>query len=619
MVISEKILNIYFNFNTPFEQILPALMQLGFFSYRKANTFCPAISVEIPTTRPDCNSFYGLVRELKSLMPSLKLPQINISNWTMRNMHNFEYSAVTISYDAITVSDIMIDALKNNGLFTGNKITDFSNFQTLMYGNPVIFFNYVDKFTVKVLKEDTKINDFFYLKGTPVIIVNEKYLPWLPLKNGLIDNSISEGNITFLTIYFSSEYIKKVIDRYSSIDFNKYYYFIKNSNSEDSLRSVMSIQNGTKCHFFKESNRECQIALSYENIKDVLGIAPNWEFVKRCLKSFGYKINLNGVVIPYYRNDVKSEEHVAFDIMRICFSELSKLNTVEEKYIKIPVEQVNEIMIGLSFDSYCEIISYPFISKKNVDFYSSYNTNMYLPIKILNNQRNDKIYCLFTFQIGIINNLNNKYNKLFERGNIKYINKEGKYETREVICIGEKCGDDITNFFKVISQIKLYIKKEIMIFPYHKKNNYTWKINSGKEWVGDIAYIIDNKTIVLLFEFVTDIIENKPVKIISGNIKNMTRNISLDINISISYMEVLKKINDCDTDNILDDVKLEKASVIRKSDIIVINYVLKMIYCNTTKDSIKTFNKKIYNELHNYCGFTKNRKETKILSKRIDN
>ena len=601
MVITENLLYKYFNFKDSLDIIYAAFEQLGFFAYKTENQFCLTISVEIPTSRPDCNSIYGLVRELKSIVPNLTLPSFEISDWLKYDSHSCEFAAVTLCYESIVVSGIMIEALKANGLFSDNEILNFANFQMLMFGNPVIFFYHTDKFIIKVLEEDVIIDNNKFFKGTPIIFAGENHFPWLPLKTRLssYDNINNKDKITFLSVYFPTQDIKKIIDLYSNIDFNKYYYYIRNSNSHDSLMSVMSIKEGMEPHYFINHVEMNLIPLSHEEIVNTLGINLEREVINKALQSLNYKITYDEISAPLYRKDIVNSKNVVFDIMRICFSQFTTQSNTENIDKATMINAVDDIITGLSFAGYSEIISNPFVSKKDIEY--NYNgKEKHLPIKILNKQKNDKIYCPMTLRIGIMKKLNAKNHKLFERGQLKYKNINGNLETRDVICIGETNDGNLSGFINIIRQIQFNIKQKLTLYNFHSDDNYYWELWAGDLWVANIIYIVKNngKNIVTLFEFATDIIENIKICILNTDIDYMTRDISIDIDISTCFIDVINNIVNIDTENIVYDIIVMSADIISKSNNIVINYKLRLIYFKTTKEAIRKLNEKIYIEMH---------------------
>jgi hypothetical protein len=145
------------------------------------------------------------------------------------------------------------------------------------------------------------------------------------------------------------------------------------------------------------------------------------------------------------------------------------------------------------------------------------------------------------------------------------------------------------------------MNRSLRIISYQSDDRYFWTILSGDLWVGNITYILKNngKEISTIFEFALDIIEYPTaMKMIDSECGFMIRNISMDIKISLCLFDITRKIFECDIENIIVDIQIINAKLISKSNVSLVNYELRLIYHNTSKENIKALNDRIYKDLH---------------------
>lgn len=369
----------------------------------------PVIDLELRGNRADCYSIYGIAREvsaafgkgLKSLKTE-KLIKVNkLANSGLKiNTPLVKRAAMTEIYNVkIQKSPKWLqDRLEAYGMESINNIVDLTNYVMIETGEPMHAFDLDkvkgDSLEIRMAKDSEKITTFM---GT-VLTLTDDDLVWakgntLLSVAGAIggkDNSVSSEtkNILLEAANYDRANIRKSIYRHSlltesgirhekdldpnlvDIAIGRFLYLIRKYGWGDF--------DSTCVDYYPRRILPWKIKLSFSQLNEIGGVEIERAAVKRILTNLNFDIdkfdkNSIEVNVPTYRTDVKLEEDLIEEILRIYGYENIPAHVLS---LEIPkpvtpdfIKQEQSLRISATSTGFNEIISSAFV-KEDLSMYN---------------------------------------------------------------------------------------------------------------------------------------------------------------------------------------------------------------------------------------------------------
>lgn len=389
------------------------------------------LDVSITSNRADCQSIYGLCREIsvlynKKLKP-LKLEYKEISTTKTKDIKIMSHDNCS-RYTGRIIENIKIEQspkiiqqrLRLCGLKPINNIVDITNYVLLEVGQPLHAFD-MDQLDGDIVVRNSTEKEQVTLLDKSIVTLNEDMMVIADSKKALAIAGVMGGEFSGIndntkTVYLeaarfargsirttsrklgvrtdSSARYEKGVD-YQSID----------TGRERALALFDEIGAGQVTSYKKDvTNKQPtqkQIVTSFEQICSVLGIDVPKKIIEEILNSLYIttKQDKNKLIctVPLFREDIDNFTDLAEEVIRIYgYDKIkSKLFSSSETVFggynerQKAINLIKNVMIG---DSVNEVITYSFINKNIIDKLNC----------------NDNI--IINKQIEIINPLNEEYN-----------------------------------------------------------------------------------------------------------------------------------------------------------------------------------------------------------------
>jgi len=351
------------------------------------------LDVSITANRADCNSIYGLARELattlgRRLRP-LKLDYDTKSKTTIDV--EIEDADACNMYSATSIADIKIKSstqkirrrLFSLGLKSINNVVDLTNYVLLETGQPLHAFD-ADKVDGKIIVRNAKDNEsIFGLDGKEHklnknhLVISDKNHP-LAIA-GVIGGQYSAISENTKKVILESARFSRSLIRTASRELNvvtdsskRYEKGVDYYSVETGRRRFLSLIDEYKIGNIIDNKDQVkikhkQLKLDAKKIDALLGIKIPSAFIKKTLRSLGFGVDNNIITVPLYREDIDNYTDIAEEIIR--FYGYDKIK--EESIVTLPMtrggiskerERLNEIENLLnSFGAY-GIKNFSFVS-----------------------------------------------------------------------------------------------------------------------------------------------------------------------------------------------------------------------------------------------------------------
>ncbi|MFA6074162.1 MAG: phenylalanine--tRNA ligase subunit beta [Candidatus Woesearchaeota archaeon] len=450
------------------------------------------LDLELRGNRADCYSILGIAREVSAIYGTkLKnLPIIDIKKVNkLQNINLKVLTPLVKNVEIIEIKNIKIEKspkwlsskLTAYGIETKNNIIDLTNYVMIETGEPMHAFD-LDKIDsnlqIRLAKTGEKIITFM----DSALSLNDDDLVWatndtilsvagaIGEKHHSISNSTK--NILLEAANYDQANIRRTVYRHKlltdagirhekELDPNmvgfavsRFLYFIKKYNWGEFKTEVYS--------YYPKKINPWKINLNFNYLNKLSSLNLKTNEIKKVLDKLQFKIveknkeNLT-VLIPTYRTDVKLEEDLIEEIIRIYGYDNIPANTLSLEIPKnitpdyiLQEERLRNSAVSIGFD---ENISLSFIREKYLSLQTNKNNNVTLinpPSPEIKYLRSSLFPNLLESAKKIMNE-RGKLVQLFEIGKI-YTKSNNKYEEkRKIGFIYTKYHNSFTEFKSLIS------------------------------------------------------------------------------------------------------------------------------------------------------------------------
>lgn len=368
------------------------------------------LDVSVTANRPDCNSIWGIAREVGAVLhKTVKAP---VTSYTATPERIFNLLDVQVAdaelcprYMAKAVKNIKIcespkiikDRLRAVGIKPINNIVDITNYILIELGQPMHAFDYEKiaghRIIVRRAEEGETIttldNTAHNLDNDVLVIADtEKPLAVAGIMGGL-DSGIS--NDTHTIIFESAKFARDNVRRTSrklnlksdsSARFEKGIDFLSQAIAIDRALTLIQTNGwGTIISGTIDTNMNAvkprTLTVPYKKINNILGIKVPTEKMVEILNSLQIKTVVKGkrleCQIPAYREDIEGANDLAEEIIRLygynkikstLFADASKQTMGGRDAFRTKEDLLKRILTAKGAN---EIITYSFISPKTFD------------------------------------------------------------------------------------------------------------------------------------------------------------------------------------------------------------------------------------------------------------
>lgn len=450
--------------------------------------------IEFTPNRGDCLSINGLLRDLSAFYntsfskdlydkPINKL-SFDFINKAPQHCSNISFLKIDIDEHISNYTgslEAYFSDLKNT---KNNFFTDISNFISYETGQPTHCFD-ASKITNALTLEydktecefETLLNKTIKLSGRNLVFKSNNSV--ISLAGVIGGNSTACSKSTRSVIvecaYFNPEVIIGKSVKYDlhsdasykferGVDIGSHEFVLKRF-----LKVVENHANIINVEIFSENINNFlnyEILFDVNKINHILGIKLNEKEYKNYLERLGFKITNNKIIVPTYRNDVKSQNDLAEEVARsIGYDNIRPLKfLIPQNKKNIFLSKENYLKSLLTDKGFYEVINNPFISEGNKN-----------SIKIDNPLDSNRAYMRQSLKQSLLNNL--LYNerrqkdsiKLFEISDLYSLNDEiSKKKVVGIIASGRQ-GKNYVDFSKKINNEYFSFLTDNAIFPQNIK------------------------------------------------------------------------------------------------------------------------------------------------------
>jgi phenylalanyl-tRNA synthetase beta chain len=360
--------------------------------------------VSVTPNRPDCNSIYGIAREVGAVLgkkvnsPSLKYEINNtINNDIKVNVSNFDlcprYMASRIKNAQIMPSPKwMRDRLRKVGIRAINNFADITNYVLIEIGQPMHAFDYRNiegkTINVRMAKTSEKITALdeksYSLKPDHLVIADgKKPIAIAGIMGGEYSSiALDTNDVIFESAIFARGNVRTTsrnlgLSSESSVRFTKGVdYWSCETGMKRALALVWELGCGKIVggiiDIKQKEEKEKVIDVSINKINSLLGIEIPSQKIAEILNRLEIKTKIKGdtlsCVIPLFRTDLENHADIAEEIIRyygydkVGFTLPDTSSSIKigvNKFYKA-VEQTMQTLVGLGL---YEILTYSFINK----------------------------------------------------------------------------------------------------------------------------------------------------------------------------------------------------------------------------------------------------------------
>ena len=349
-------------------------------------------NMELTPNRGDCLSVHGLVRDLAPFYEidltsdiyekELKKLDIGFVNHAPEACSHISFLKIEIEGEITAYSGKLKEYFKDLNINKNNFFTDISNYISYEMGQPTHCYDAkkIGNFSLEIIEEDKK----FHTLLEKEIVLRHKNLVFL--QDGEVINlagvmgdlntscSINTKSVIVECAHFNPEEIIGKSVKYN-IKSDAAYKFERGVDPlchEEVLRRFIEIvsnhANIMNLEIYIDTSIDyspIKIPFDVNNISNILGISNDKELFKEYLLKLGFDIIDNEIIVPSYRNDIKSLNDIAEEIARVIGYDnipatplkLPPANKVTD--IKILEQNVKDFLIKNGF---FEVINNPFVN-----------------------------------------------------------------------------------------------------------------------------------------------------------------------------------------------------------------------------------------------------------------
>ena len=373
------------------ELLSQKLFQLGHEHEIHAEIF----DMELTPNRGDCLSLMGLARDLNIFFGSSKVIDIykdNISTLEIDFENLSPLDCPQISFLEIEIdstTDIYKPYLENYFSFIGNKktnfFTDISNFISYELGQPTHCYE-SETIKNKLTFQNKDCNTTFEtLLGTEIVLKDNncvfssdgQIISLAGIMGGASTAcSTKSKKVLVECAYFNPEAVigKSIKYNLTSDAAHKFERGVDIASQETVLRRFAKVvQDHAKIKSIKFKSfgskdfQNISIPIDTKKINEVLGTELKEAEYLGYLKDLGFDIQ-NEIIVPSYRNDIKSNNDLAEEIARVIgYNNIKSLPINLNKIANIKNENEDKVAKLESFlveNGFSEVINFPFTSKK---------------------------------------------------------------------------------------------------------------------------------------------------------------------------------------------------------------------------------------------------------------
>ena len=368
------------------------------------------LDVSVTANRPDCNSIWGIAREVGAVLhKTVKAPVTSYTATPERIFNLLDVQVVDADlcprYMAKAVKNIKIcespkiikDRLRAVGIKPINNIVDITNYILIELGQPMHAFDYEKiaghRIIVRRAEEGETIttldNTAHNLDNDVLVIADaEKPLAVAGIMGGL-DSGISDDThtIIFESAKFARDNVRRTSRKLnlksdSSARFEKGIDFLSQAIAIDRALTLIQTNGwGTITSGTIDTNMNAvkprTLTVPYKKINNILGIKVPTEKMVEILNSLQIKTVVKGkrleCQIPAYREDIEGANDLAEEIIRLygynkikstLFADASKQTMGGRDAFRTKEDLLKRILTAKGAN---EIITYSFISPKTFD------------------------------------------------------------------------------------------------------------------------------------------------------------------------------------------------------------------------------------------------------------
>ena len=362
------------------------------------------IDFEITPNRPDCLSVIGLAREAAVTFDKDLILNEEEKNFCSNDLNinfklNLENSELCPYYSAKVIKGVKLgkspDFIKKRlnlmGVKSINNVVDITNYVMLEYGQPLHAFDFSkingNTINIRTANEDEKLTILdgteLNLNSSDLVIADENSpIALAGIMGGLasgissetIDIVLESANFDAVNIRRSSKFHNirtEASSRYEKgLPVENCKLAIKRACSL--IKKYCSSENTSFSKTFecgKSDSEIVKINLDSEFINKFLNTSFSVSYIEKVLKSLGFVLEENEIVVPFYRKDVENKYDIAEEMARIYGYNNIKSTMLKgthfsksSDYLKFK-NKISSLMLALGAS---ETVTFPF---ENPDFY----------------------------------------------------------------------------------------------------------------------------------------------------------------------------------------------------------------------------------------------------------
>ena len=420
------------NSNPSIEELSDKLFQLGHEHEIDGNI----LNMEFTPNRGDCLSINGILRDLAAFYDvdfnheiykeKLKPLQLNFTNNAKNECPHISFLKIEIEGEPMPYSGVLLDYFSDLKLNTNNLFTDISNYISYETGQPTHCYDFSKINNDLVLDKidythefETLLEKKINLTGTNLVFLKGKEIINLAGIIGSKSTSCSKQTRTVLVecAYFNPEEILGKSTRYDiqSDAAHKFERGVNPESHESVLRRLIKIvadhSKIRSVELFSENYKEHKktfIPLEVDTINKIIGISISEKNYKDYLLKLGFIILDQEVLVPPYRNDVKTQNDLAEEIARVI-----GYNNIEHKEISLPnALQKNKSYTEKNVKSF--LVDHGFYEVINAPFVPDSSD---ISIKVDNPLDSNREFLRTNLKNSLINNL--LYNERRQKDSVK--------------------------------------------------------------------------------------------------------------------------------------------------------------------------------------------------------
>lgn len=367
--------------------------------------------LSLPSNRNDLNSVYVLCKELSGYfkyefeMPNINIiDEINANNIQLSIDHNVASSVSFLKVNEVKISSsswIIKGLLMNNNIIPLNNVLDKIAYITLLTNIPMAVYDankISDNFYIGLDSQSHKVICFDNVERTTnnediLIKSNNEVISiagCIGSKAFGIDNNTTSIVIEVCNFNFIN--IRNTAKRLNiSSDASK--RFSKPMSSYLTLLAIDLLKQGFSNIEYLKINCEDIIVTKFEidwsYVSSLLGMELKQGMVAKYLKYFGILIENNICIVPKYRLDIKTNQDLVEEIIKIFdINEIPTLpiyETLGNKYDNESHNLINKLKQCLISNNFNEVKTYNLTNKNNLDKFNVFNYTKFIAIKESNN------------------------------------------------------------------------------------------------------------------------------------------------------------------------------------------------------------------------------------------